>query len=393
MLGRILLTIDNFGEQPSFYLNSEKKNKSYFTGMLTLITLILSGLGLIFFGQEMWERKNPVVNMQTTIDYHPPILPYFSDFQFNINLKETNTGMLKSFIDDRIYTSSMQIYTNTPKGLIHREINLENCTDSSFDPENLALFKENGSIENHLCVSKNQTFPIEDIKLGDTWGGPNFNMMIFQFQVCKNTTENKNKCKPQSEIDYWLGFHYVGVNAINSVTDTKNYVNPIKKLTTGYFSIASHNTYTELNLSLKSLEFLSDVGLMFEETDIKKGYKHEDFVVQRDFKTRNDVFVYMSIQMTPTKDIYNRSYLKFQGLFAQVGGLVKFFTLICNLLTFYFDKMTYYEKVMNQIFNFEEKDFIENKIVKTEMNKIEMTAAKNFISNNCKIKYYSYKTL
>src|SRR4051812_3846140 len=108
-ISKLLLAIDYFGEQPCLYLNSQKRNKNVFTGILTLLVIIFSIFGFVFFGREMWERKNPVTNMQTDIDYHPSALQYFSDFQFITGIRETQSGMLKAFIDDRIYSPRMQL--------------------------------------------------------------------------------------------------------------------------------------------------------------------------------------------------------------------------------------------------------------------------------------------
>jgi hypothetical protein len=340
-------SLDMFGEPPTFYIEGNKSNKTIIGGVLTMIVYIFSIICCYLFGRELWLKKNPNTNMKNIFDPSPFGVTYFKDFEFFIGIEETFSGQFNTFIDERIYSLSLTLNTFKNGSWEYRDINLENCKNNSFTPEKYVLFKDY-VYENNWCVSKNQTIPLEELKVNGLFGKENSNFMFFNFIKCSNSTSN-NKCAPKEEIEKYLNSTYISIYYIDNFIDTKNFQQPLYNTITDKFFSSSINSQTQVNLLLQNIEFESDIGFMIEDMDTINGFQTQDFTIEKEFTSRGDIFTSVAIQFVANKWQYNRKYYKIQDLSAQVGGLVKFFSIIVSLCLNIFNKNSFNQLIFRKV--------------------------------------------
>ncbi|KAL4506421.1 hypothetical protein ABPG73_017155 [Tetrahymena malaccensis] len=201
----------------------------------------------------------------------------------------------------------------------------------------LANFLSHSSL---FCFDDNQQVYVE----GD-YSGDFYSRVDVTFNQCVNSTKvGSVVCQPQKAIDKVLSntqatngtpFNYQGVNIQAQATNQQ------PQAYTAYFE----NYYIE-----------SDVGLI--QKDIKR---------LRDFKFAgtdttiiyNNPSLVMRFTMRPYKNkqvLMQRRYMKFTDLLAQIGGVLKFLTVIGFILCHPYAKLNLTKEVINSVFDFEENN-------------------------------------
>ncbi|KAL4478683.1 hypothetical protein ABPG74_006918 [Tetrahymena malaccensis] len=177
------------------------------------------------------------------------------------------------------------------------------------------------------------------------YSGDFYSRVDVTFNQCVNSTKvGSVVCQPQKAIDKVLSntqatngtpFNYQGVNIQAQATNQQ------PQAYTAYFE----NYYIE-----------SDVGLI--QKDIKR---------LRDFKFAgtdttiiyNNPSLVMRFTMRPYKNkqvLMQRRYMKFTDLLAQIGGVLKFLTVIGFILCHPYAKLNLTKEVINSVFDFEENN-------------------------------------
>ena len=82
----LISSIDAFGIQPSLLIHSNRKHKSFFGGLLSIILIILLLLSLYHFGKELILKESPSVNLSSEfIHEHPKQINFFNHFEYLFN--------------------------------------------------------------------------------------------------------------------------------------------------------------------------------------------------------------------------------------------------------------------------------------------------------------------
>ena len=177
---KFLKSIDILGETPQLYMNETTQFKKELGGIISILYLIIAVAAFIIFGQELWQKKNPTVNQSTIYDPSPAAMQIdFDRLDFFLKLQDPfNNG----FINESIYSVRAFIYSVLSNGTsISTPIDIEPCRNSSFTPENLALFYPY-NFNNTCCVSRNQSnIAQEEIRIQGSFGQLGFHMLIFKF--------------------------------------------------------------------------------------------------------------------------------------------------------------------------------------------------------------------
>lgn len=229
---------------------------------------------------------------------------------------------------------------------------------SKFNKRYQKLF-EKRKFNNLYCV-KNFTYNIYGTFLHDK-----YSFLIFDFYQCKNSTSNGNKCKPQEKIDYYLNSTFISVEFTDISINPSNYSYPDTPILGETYSTIGSNFYKEMHIYLKSVLFKSDIGLMF--TSIQEdNYLQLDYINDMLALQVRDMFCSFTLKISNPIDVYKRTYIKFQTTLANIGGIIKGISLIGFIITFFYSKTSYEQRLVNQIFNISMDVHNSNQKLKTE---------------------------
>jgi hypothetical protein len=337
-MNNFLKSLDLLGIKPGMYVNSEKSYKTALGGFMCCLWYCGIIFSIIFFGREMWEKKRPITNMSTETNHQPNIVFYYKNFEFVFALEDPNSNNAFYF-DETIFTPlTYLIYYD--KGVKKVPLKFSTCNSTSFDEENRALF-ETYDYKGGLCFDKNQNITISGL-----FGMEGYTAIQIQFYRCVNTT-TYNKCKPENEIEKYLNYTFVTVYAIQYYVQTNDYEQPFKKGIKDYFFPVSLNSYTDTSFYLKEINMESDSGLLQESYQEMDGFTHQSFTSQIS-NLKQQKFASIVIQLTDQKDVYFRSYMKLQNLFALVGGFINFLKLGITIILNYYHENVYFDSLFKE---------------------------------------------
>jgi hypothetical protein len=341
----LIKSIDLYGYKPTLYINNTSKLSSLIGGVFSILLIILTIIGTILFGQEIWLKQKPTTNTSTSFNSNPRSINYLNESQFFIALRDQNKGGAL-YINEKIYKPEAFLLTfNTTLGAnVYVPVNIEQCTKDSFTPENLEIFK-NLEFINAYCLSQNQAI---ELKLRNLFSTVNSTFIFFRFRQCMNNTDN-NSCSPQSTIDSYLSSTNLAIYAIDNYIQTKDYLNPLKKGFQNYFFRVSLQTLNGIQLYLRDVAFVSDIGLIAEELSYSYGFRHE-YTFYNPGGPQGKYFAQFGMQYSPTLEMNYRVYMKLQDIAAQIGGLLNLLMLIGRILLELYYTNTYKLYLYNNLF-------------------------------------------
>ena len=190
-----------------------------------------------------------------------------------------------------------------------------------------------------------------------------YSFLIFNFYQCKNTTMNPIKCKSQEEIDYYLNGTFITIEFIDISLDQSNYSEPDNPILGEAYSIVNRNIYKEMHIYLKSVLFKSDRGILFTSIN-EKNFIQLDFLQDMFSLQPRDMFCSFSLKLSNRIDVYERKYMKFQTVLANIGGILKAITTIGMVISYFYEQTGFEVDLTNKIF------YISNNISNSSITKM-----------------------
>lgn len=336
--------MDFLASKPRLGIESEKSYKTYLGTLLSVLSFVLVTSASLYFGREVWEKHNPIVN---TVKYYsevPEILAIDKkvlDLGFGLDHDFNYVNDL-SIISVHPYLLSQQneTYFSTP-------FNLEICNSESFYGANNDYFSKyptNGL----FCIPKS-----EELSLNKAFGQENFRVIVVEFYPCTNSSESTIICKSQDVIDEILSQMYFSIYSLDYTVDTSNYTYPyVKTLFNDYISI-SQDSFVDFTMFISHLSVISDVGFLFTSEVEQKSFSI--YSIKNMFSLRKQskgMFLSFGIQLHNYQTIYYRKYIKLQELMAQIGGIANMLFIISRIINYYPSALAYQSYLVNRFYDF-----------------------------------------
>ena len=359
----------------TFNKNGDTGFKTLLGGILSLLTVLLSMIISIYFIIRLLLKKDATVIFSTKQDsninllysYKLPFLFRLSDEYSNpldyIKIYEVKVNYWYS-ISNSINNITIQHFTN----LTYKKCNIN---------EHLNDFKEyfinKKDLESFFCLDPRD----ENKTLFGVYGDKDsFSYIHFEFFICNNKTMN-NKCLSKENIkkilnDAYLDLRYINYNVNSNKKNVKSISIKSERIPISYSS------YKRIWINFKTIEFISDNGLIFSKISKEIFHQFSNLRIDTDLRDmdngiRPGNFLSLTFSLNGEVSIFNKEYSKIQNVLATIGGFIKAITFFFHLLNYYNAKNSYYKKII--------KDFlITNQIKKKEQN-ILMNKTYNIISN------------
>jgi hypothetical protein len=326
--------------------------------------------GIFMLGQELWEKNNPSVNSSYELEENPSgVFVDFKNFDIFFGIRNRVSKLL--YVDDQIYTVKASMYSyhknETSSFFVSRDLKVEPCHENSFEQGSVMRKIDN---KGGWCLSRNQSLDLSQINVRGIFGKDNFQMIRIFFYECRNSTEasnlnsnnnsndNNNKnlfCKDKQTIEEQLNTTSITLNAIDNFVRTSNYQNPTSQRIANYFFHVSKNSFSSFTLYLKHLDFVSDSGLILSDQQEIKSFKHDYFLRDGTPNPPKEFFAGIYIQMSDVRVKYFRRYYKIQDLFAQIGGLFKFFQIAAGILMYRLNEFNFFSALIKMVFFMDEE--------------------------------------
>ncbi len=346
--------IDIFGIPPLFTIRGRATFQSQIGSFLTLICIILIGIYISYFLNQMINHKSPNLYSTVLYDSTPPEIELkrnnFS-FVFGLQTKEYINYIDESIYEVKAFQSKLSYKNNGIYDYENIPLKIIKCNEYKFEiiPENFKKLPLN----NLYCIDN-------DINLKGEYMKEEWNYIRLNFIKCENSTENK--CKSEKEINELLIGGYIRIFIPDYNFDPTNYLKPYIPYVKNLYGTFSFKYFEDIFLYFKLVEVITDSGYFFENT------KSINFVsydyIQNDINLEElNHFLSLTIKVSTKRETYKRSYIKLQTICSNVGGMLKIILLIGEY-SLYFIRITLYKNYILEFFNLDESEIRLKKIRK-----------------------------
>ncbi len=355
---------DMYSKRTSFFYNNQEKIGSYFGLFLTFIYIIAS-LSLFIYQIILAFKREELNAYESTIysQQMPSIDINSSQLYFAFGLEEPSTS--NRFIDDSIYIPKIvfidkikingELITKEQKTLEYERCNVEN-----FGKNYQHLFIEN-ELNNSYCLKKfNNTLTLA--------GGYKYERMTYiriRIYPCVNTTENKNHCRPQEDIDYYMSSGYFSIILKDVGLNPSNFSFPVLPTLQDLYTTIDKKIYKNYILNFGITEVQSDIGIINENIKVDKYLQFRKELQTFSFRDEIEYYngksvILVQLKLDDNILIQKRSYLKMNVILSRIGGYMQLMNTIFLLITSIINRLNSQLKIINSIFNFNLK---KNKVI------------------------------
>jgi hypothetical protein len=325
MIENILKSIDILAPTITLKIKKQDSLKSSVGGMLTILVVIISIMAFVGFGIDLIEKRLPQVNYKKELEATPSINLTEDSIIFGIVDQVTLQEIPD--IDRKIYfylTYGEVFGNNTPSRTT--DFPAEKCSNEVLDKVKKFLLVDG---KYYWCIPRNKTFTIN----GNSLQGK-YNMLRLNADICKNSTTKKD-CYSQEYSRANMGRIKMQYIIKDSYADNYNYTEP--GIQTIYVNdpMTNTNTMSRQVFFYKTIDYYTDIGWIFPNPRIQQ-YKAIDRIEQLYIPVVNSTTLFSHVFFNSFyKDIYLRSYIKIQGVFAYIGGFISLALKLMSLLTHY----------------------------------------------------------
>ena len=353
--------IDFLYQEAHFTLNKNGDTglKTVFGGILSLIAILLSILVSFYFIIRLLLKKDATVIVSTKQDSNINLL-YSYKLPFLFRLTDTFATPLDYL---KIYDVKVNFWYNIPN--VNDNITIQHYTNLTFKKcniyEHLNDFKKyfinDKDLESFFCLDPRD----DNITFFGSYGDINpFSFLHFEFFICNNQTKN-NQCFSKDIIKKILNDAYLDLRYINyNIESNKKKVKSIS-IKSERIPI-SYSIYKRLWINLKTIEFITDNGLIFSRNKKEIFHQFSNLRIDTDLRdVDNGImpgnFFSLTFSLNGEVSIYNKIYTKLQNVLATIGGVIKAITFFSHIINYYNARNSYYKKII--------KDFlIDNHIIR-----------------------------
>lgn len=270
MMKKFIGYFDFLSIKPELNFSSEDRVKTTLGGFLSIFLYLATIFGLIFFSQDFFNKKGPIVSESSI--YSDNVLNYITKENFYVkfglfNWDSTSLGKdWESYYNVFAYQFSYlyQFNNSTQKNevkLFTRQIPTTKCTKAYMDK----FYPEfnTTSYDYFHCLD-----PEFNVTLMNRFANVGENAYLnFYFTLCKNETAalNGKVCKPIEEIKQKIYTHIVKFSFGDYFIDNEDYLSPFKPFLNDQHLGGDLSKYNRKNVFLKDYNYTTDVGAVLEE--------------------------------------------------------------------------------------------------------------------------------
>ena len=319
---------------------------------------IISTLIIMVVNSDLFSKSLPQILTSN--------LPLISRPLIKFNKKILAVGVqddtyFQGLIDPSIYTlkvTNLFYSSNSTGGYVRNssEKQLHPCSEKDFDDP--TIFSNLG-LTNNYCFNREDN----DFEFKGFFDEPSVNFAIIELFLCNNATYN-NKCKTFDEIRQNLNGKSFNIYFEDSIFDTANYINPVKKTITNRYEYIDVFFRKNIDLNFQKITLKSDDGWFFGNwtsySEIGFSSQNSDIftVSSNDLNTSR-----FAINMYSDKNsvVIQRLYIKVSDLLARLGGVLQSLMFIGYILIHFEHSLYLKNTILNALYSFQKKGTEKNR--------------------------------
>jgi hypothetical protein len=410
-MNTFIKSLDFLGKSKYFTINSQGKFKTISGGFLTIFISISFFALFILLGDDLIYKKNPKGYFQTkpNLKTHSNI----TEFEFLVGIQMSNFNGEIFEINEYLHPIfKLTNYYHLKNGsTIKKEKEIPYITCDKYNKKN-NYDRSNFDLSKFICPDISN---IIDEKIGGNfYKRQNSTEITFHLSLCDH---NKKNCKDGNKFKELTQKDLILLNILNPEINymVDDYENPfqtslkISRIFINFYSYVLYDILFDDHLldddkgfffeSKTEYNILSTID-KFSTKDIKS-FQSKSEIENLDKMTEKELnFLILYISKIGRLRYYNRSYLKFSTVLANVASLMKTFISLIGLVYSYFNEFRFNTYLCNRLIfvvdddnlNLNEKDIKSSNLKRSEINKEII----DFSNNKLKIEeedYYNIKSL
>ena len=343
--------IDIFGYRNELKIKGNSRYKTKLGGLLTAAMISLALVLFIYFGFDMFYRKNPNSFKSEIYERDPELIKFSKDnFFFMFSVEKIAT--YEHFYDPTIYNASMIQQIFNASGSYSIDIPLEPCTEdhlpSNSNLRDYFISTPRSNLKNLICVKKEK---FSDLEIQGSYDGRTYTNVKIFIKTCVNSTANDFACKSTDIINSNLKGFFV-FYTMDYIINAGDYESPAEASGKDYIGFIGPETTLMSNRYIATSEITTDDGWLMNDIKTKK---YPTFADEKESLIGgNDALrAQFCIRKFHTKFVYERKYKKIQEVLAEICGILNIICLFFRMLAFPFAFKSYGTKLTNEVFNFE----------------------------------------
>ena len=394
----IIRSVDFISPLITLYYKGETRHSSIFSGLISIILIILVFYISLFISFDFLFKLNP------------------NSFYFIMKVKDVDTIKLShnfffhyiSFLDEytkedvfdeRVF-SIIGLSSNSFISFIFNNYSeysvphwkYERCKYLNLEKNNLTKFSTIKKYFNEsLCITKyynnetNEIINVDDDNfpfplLENSLENEKYKGYQIIFKQCENNTlYNNNSCYDyqtmQKKLNNYIMFYYF--NYYTNYIDVENYKEPVVyELTNKSFNYDPYLIYTN-EINLKQTYVRTSDGIIFDNRKILKTYNIDNIISSYEYNFYDLFLSKIEIKMLNKVEVYHRDYKKIQDIAGSVDGMIELVIIIIEFINNFF----YHDFRIVNDFN----KMIGKKVEKIKINKINFNNSSTLKLLNSKI--------
>ncbi|EAR82626.2 zinc knuckle protein, putative (macronuclear) [Tetrahymena thermophila SB210] len=352
--------IDIYGVPIGVNFKSNEVHKTSFGALISAAIFILIALQVYYAGQDLISRNNPQVITSEQYVRNPErmvfdnvqqvvmmgLSTYTSQYISNSSIIQVSA--IQSTVNKVLNQTTQQYDTVTTTN----PLRIRPCTINDVKVEKLQDFFSKLPLSSLFCFDDNQQIYVE----GD-YSGDFYSRVDVSFNQCVNSTKPGSViCQPQKQIDKVLSNASFLVYMMDKILDPNNYEQPFDYQGFNIQAQATNQQSQAYTAYFENYYIESDVGLIQKDINKIKDFK---FVGTETTIIYNNPSLVIKFSMRPYKNkqqLMQRRYTKLTDLLAQVGGALKFLTVVGFIICHPYAKLNLTKDIINSVFDFEENN-------------------------------------
>ena len=348
---------DMFGKRVELYYKGRSKKASsiglIFTSLYIVLFLVLFLYKLI----KMIKKTEVTIYDVFTYVSKPPSIELSNDnFYGGFALEDPIT--FDTFIDEEIYYPKAYFKRGERYGetwnWFEKELELEKCKLEHFGSAFRNVFK-NKPLNTLYCFKK-----MNETLLGH-FSYDIYSLFFISFYPCINTTENKNKCKPKEQIDYYLKSTFVTFQMQDVELTPQNYSSPILNRDQDIYTTVGKQLFTEMHVFFQIVNLETDVDIfglenfqkLKTETFLKYDYSSTmNNIIENDIYKTGESFCNVTLKLSDKVLTEKRTYTKLVEILGNVGGFMQVIYTLLRIISSFSINILYELSLVNDLFEF-----------------------------------------
>ncbi|CAD8177416.1 unnamed protein product [Paramecium pentaurelia] len=352
-----LKKVDIFSQPVQLLIKQEEGHKTLFGACLTLALISFFIYLLIVNLYTLGQRNNPT-SLTTEVYHAQPEQFKFNEQNFTLTFAIQSPNYA-TYIDESVYVVEAQITTKTTKIVDNQKVDewtsqdlpLTSCTPELIRQVELSEYFSHLNLPTNYCIDWNK---INEINIEGTFDSSAYSFILFQFKMCNEQTKKTKECKPRDEIKQLLEQNYFSLQMSSYVIDVKNEEQPFISKGEDIFTTISSKIFKEISFYMQPITVFTDLGLITEDYQIQKTLRYKRHTEMIDLN-ESDLIMNVVIRLDQIEQQYYRSYTKIQIILSQMGGLWQVFFTIAFLIQKPINMLSYYVRILNSLFEFEQE--------------------------------------